>query len=33
MSAEKKAFSLKKIKMDILPRLKKGELVAFESGI
>ena len=33
MSAEKKAFSLKKIKMDILPRLKKGELVAFETAL
>jgi len=27
----KKAFLLRKIKTDILPRLKKGELVAYES--
>ena len=33
MTAEKKAFFLKKIKLDILPRLKKGELVAFEAGL
>ncbi|HEY9190890.1 MAG TPA: DNA primase [Sulfurovum sp.] len=29
--SDKKAFLLKKIKLDILPRLKKGELVAFDS--
>lgn len=33
MTAEKKSFFLKKIKMDILPRLKKGELVAFEASL
>ena len=33
MSAEKKAFVLKKIKLDILPRLQKGELVALEDRI
>jgi len=31
ISAEKKPFLLKKIKLDILPRLKKGELVSFDS--
>lgn len=31
ITAEKKPFLLKKIKLDILPRLKKGELVAFDS--
>lgn len=31
MAPEKKSFFVKKIKMDILPRLKKGELVAFDS--
>jgi DNA primase len=31
ISAGKKPFLLKKIKLDILPRLKKGELVAFDS--
>jgi DNA primase len=31
ISAEKKPFLLKKIKLDILPRLKKGELVSFNS--
>lgn len=30
MVPQKKAFLVKKIKMDILPRLKKGELVAFD---
>jgi len=30
MAPEKKSFFVKKIKMDILPRLKKGELVAFD---
>ena len=33
MPADKKIFLLKKIKMDILPRLKKGELVAYDSTI
>lgn len=33
IAPEKKAFFVKKIKMDILPRLKKGELVAFDSNI
>ncbi len=31
IAAEKKPFLLKKIKLDILPRLKKGELVAYDS--
>lgn len=31
IAAEKKTFLLKKIKLDILPRLKKGELVAYDS--
>jgi len=30
LSIKEKAFMIKKIKMDILPRLKKGELVAYE---
>jgi DNA primase len=30
IAPEKKSFFVKKIKMDILPRLKKGELVAFD---
>jgi DNA primase len=33
MAADKKMFLLKKIKMDILPRLKKGELVAFDLSL
>ncbi len=33
MAADKKMFLLKKIKMDILPRLKKGELVAYDSTL
>jgi len=31
IASEKKPFLLKKIKLDILPRLKKGELVAYDS--
>ena len=31
ISASVKPFLLKKIKLDILPRLKKGELVAYDS--
>ncbi|UPT77393.1 DNA primase [Sulfurovum sp. XGS-02] len=31
IATEKKPFLLKKIKLDILPRLKKGELVAYDS--
>ncbi len=30
---EKKSFLIRKIRTDIIPRLKKGELVAFEAGI
>ncbi|OYZ50055.1 MAG: hypothetical protein B7Y13_02590 [Sulfurovum sp. 24-42-9] len=30
METQKKAFLVKKIKMDILPRLKRGELVAVD---
>jgi len=30
---EKKSFLIRKIRSDIIPRLKKGELVAFEAGI
>ncbi|RLA69823.1 MAG: DNA primase [Epsilonproteobacteria bacterium] len=33
MTADKKMFLLKKIKMDILPRLKKGELVACDPSL
>ncbi|PTB83516.1 DNA primase [Sulfurovum lithotrophicum] len=33
MSADKKMFLLRKIKMDILPRLKKGELVAYDPSL
>lgn len=33
ISMEKKSFLIKKIKFDILPRLKKGELVAFDLNI
>jgi len=29
-SSAKKAYLVKKIKIDVLPRLKRGELVAFE---
>jgi hypothetical protein len=32
MPPEKKAFMVKKIKLDILPRLQKGELVTLEEG-
>ncbi len=31
LSYQKKSFLMRKIKMDIIPRLKKGELVAYES--
>jgi DNA primase len=30
---EKKSFLIRKIRTDIIPRLKKGELVAFEAGL
>ncbi len=33
IAADKKMFLLKKIKMDILPRLKKGELVAYDPSL
>ncbi len=33
IAANKKMFLLKKIKMDILPRLRKGELVAYDSSL
>jgi len=33
MESNKKTFLLKKIKMDILPRLKKGELVAYDPNL
>ena len=31
LSYQKKSFYMRKIKMDIIPRLKRGELVAYES--
>jgi len=33
ISFEKKSFLIRKIRTDIIPRLKKGELVAYDSAL